>query len=193
MRYANIADPVQREQAHRAIRDRVQLQVRQPPQYIPQPPHREPQPPIEENPRGNQPQPPPQERRLAWQQPEARIEENPRDDNQARPPPQDLRVQLDPPIDPPDDNDLPPLYHEDDNDNPGEIRPENPGLNGVGAQNIPVPPVQAGRRPIYALARENAEALNVLLTRDLPVLTNQMQQAIEQLNELMRRQMENQM
>ena len=134
MRYANIADPVQREQAHRAIRDRVQLQVRQPPQYIPQPPF------------------------------------------------QDLRVQLDHPIDPPDDNDVPPLYHEDDNDNPGEIRPENPGLNGVGAQNIPVPPVQAGRRPIYALARENAEALNVLLTRDLPVLTNQMQQAIEQLN-----------
>ncbi len=69
MRYANIADPVQREQAHRAIRDRVQLQVRQPPQYIPQPPRQEPQPPIEENPRGNQPQPPPQERRLAWQQP----------------------------------------------------------------------------------------------------------------------------
>ncbi len=94
-------------------------------------------------------------------------------------------MQLDPPIDPPDDNDLPPLYHEDDNDNPGEIRPENPGLYGVGAQNIPV--------PINALARENAEALNVLLTRDLPVLTNQMQQAIEQLNELMRRQMENQM
>ena len=46
-------------------------------------------------------------------------------------------------------------------------------LQQAQAQPIPVPPVAQGRRPYHTLARENAEALNVLLTRELPVLTQQ--------------------
>ena len=166
MRYANIANPAQREQAHRAIRDRVQAA-----QDIPQRPHQEPG--------------------VAQVQPEPWIHGNPQDNLPEPLIPQQPNLQLDPPLDPPDDDDVPPLYHGEDNENPADIRPDNPGFNGFGAQNIPVPPAQGGRRPYHALARENAEALNVLLTRDLPVLTNQMQNAIGQLSELIRRQMEN--
>ena len=54
-----------------------------------------------------------------------------------------------------------------------------------------MPQIQA-RRPYHALARENAEALNLFLTRDLLVITHQMQQTMERLDELIRRQMENQ-
>ncbi|XP_028416826.1 uncharacterized protein LOC114541033 [Dendronephthya gigantea] len=113
-----------------------------------------------------------------WQQPEPWFQENPQG-IQPRPPQQPYG-QLEPPIEPLDDNeDLPP-YHEDDDDNPGEVRPEIPGLNGIAGQNFPVSLMQAGRRSYHALPRENAEALNILLTRDLPVLSNQMQSAIEQ-------------
>ena len=35
----------------------------------------------------------------------------------------------------------------------------------------PIPEPGNGRRPYHALARENAEALNALLTREIPVMT----------------------
>ena len=63
-------------------------------------------------------------------------------------------------------------------------------LRQAQAQPIPVPPVPQGRRPYHTLARENAEALNVLLTRELPVLTQQLQQTMELTNELLRRRLE---
>ena len=63
-------------------------------------------------------------------------------------------------------------------------------LQQAQAQPIPVPPVAQGRRPYHTLARENAEALNVLLTRELPVLTQQLQQTMELTNELLRRSLE---
>jgi hypothetical protein len=63
-------------------------------------------------------------------------------------------------------------------------------LQQAQAQAIPIPPVAQGRRPYHALARENAEALNVMLTRDLPLLTQQLQQTMELTNELIRRRLE---
>ena len=63
-------------------------------------------------------------------------------------------------------------------------------LQQAQAQAIPIPPVAQGRRPYHALARENAEALNVMLTRDLPLLTQQLQQTMELTNELLRRRLE---
>ena len=57
----------------------------------------------------------------------------------------------------------------------------NQHKNRVRAQNIPVPQV---RRLYHTLARENAEVLNVLLTRDMPVLSRAMQQTIERLDVL---------
>ena len=63
-------------------------------------------------------------------------------------------------------------------------------LQQAQAQAIPVPPVGQGRRAYHALTRENAEALNVLLTRELPVLTQQLQQTMELTNELLRRRLE---
>ncbi len=73
-------------------------------------------------------------------------------------------------------------------DNANAVRDEV--LQQAQAQAIPIPPVAQGRRPYHALARENAEALNVLLTRDLPVLTQQLQQTMELTNELLRRRLE---
>jgi hypothetical protein len=56
-------------------------------------------------------------------------------------------------------------------------------LQHAQAQAIPNPPVAQGRRPYHALGRENAaEALNVMLTRDLPLLTQQLQQTMELTN-----------
>ena len=46
---------------------------------------------------------------------------------------------------------------------------------------VPNEPV---RRPYHALARENAESLNAFLTRDLPLLTHQLQQTMQMMNEL---------
>ncbi len=57
-------------------------------------------------------------------------------------------------------------------------------------QQISMPNEQA-RRPYHALARENAEALNAFLTRDLPVVTHQLQQTIELMNQLIQRQLNN--
>jgi hypothetical protein len=48
---------------------------------------------------------------------------------------------------------------------------------------IPVPGNGGERRPYHALARENAEALNALLTR--------LQQTMELMNQLIRRQLDN--
>ncbi|CAB4008319.1 Hypothetical predicted protein, partial [Paramuricea clavata] len=57
-------------------------------------------------------------------------------------------------------------------------------------RQIPVPNKPA-RRPCHALARENAEALNAFLTRDLPVVTHQLQQTMELMNQLIQRQLNN--
>lgn len=58
-------------------------------------------------------------------------------------------------------------------------------------RQIPVPN-QPGRRPYHALAKENAEALNAFLTRDLPVVTHQLQQTMELMNQLIQlRQLDN--
>ncbi len=45
------------------------------------------------------------------------------------------------------------------------------------------PAVYRERRPYHALARENAEALNVLLTHEIPVMTQQLQQTMELVNQ----------
>ena len=49
---------------------------------------------------------------------------------------------------------------------------------------LPVVRIVHSRCPILSslLARENAEALNVLLTRDMPVLSRAIQQTIERLD-----------
>jgi hypothetical protein len=58
-------------------------------------------------------------------------------------------------------------------------------------RDIPVPGAIGARRPYHALARENAEALNALLTRDIPVLTNQIRETMDLTNQLIRRQLYN--
>ena len=64
--------------------------------------------------------------------------------------------------------------------------------NQAHAQQIPVPVSAAGeRRPYHALARENAEALNRLLSREVPILTQQLQNTMELMNQLIRRQLDN--
>ena len=60
---------------------------------------------------------------------------------------------------------------EEDGENGEEVPPVQPPVDNA----IPVPNGRAGRRPYHEIARENAEALNVLLTRELPQLTNQLQ------------------
>ena len=50
------------------------------------------------------------------------------------------------------------------------------------------PPINALATALHALARENAEALNALLTREIPVMTQQLQQTMELMNQLIRRQ-----
>ena len=68
-----------------------------------------------------------------------------------------------------------------------------PAQDPPGAMPIPIPvPGNDGeRRPYHALARENAEALNALLTREIPVMTQQLQQTMELMNQLIRRQLDN--
>ena len=55
---------------------------------------------------------------------------------------------------------------------------------------IPEPGNRRERRPYHALARENAEALDALLTREIPVLTQQLQQTMELMKQLIRRQLD---
>ena len=84
---------------------------------------------------------------------------------------------------------------------------QQPGPNDEGNQDDQVPPAQdhprampipipvpgngGERRPYHALARENAEALNALLTREVPAMTQQLQQTMELMNQLIRRQLDN--
>ena len=74
---------------------------------------------------------------------------------------------------------------EEEQDEPQEILPaQDPSR----AMPIPIPVLVAGNggeRCLYhVLADENAEALNVLLTREVPVLMQQRQQTIELVNQL---------
>ena len=55
---------------------------------------------------------------------------------------------------------------------------------------IPVLIEQTGRRPYQALARENADGLNVLLTRQIPALTQQIQHTTNLMNQLIQRQLD---
>ncbi|CAB4038332.1 Hypothetical predicted protein, partial [Paramuricea clavata] len=55
------------------------------------------------------------------------------------------------------------------------------------AMPIPIPGNGEERHPYHALARENAEALNALLNREIPVMTQQLQQTMELMNQLIRR------
>ena len=76
------------------------------------------------------------------------------------------------------------------NDNQDDQVP--PAHDQPQAMPIPIPEPGNGRerRPYHALARENAEALNALLTREIPVLTQQLQQTMELMNQLIRRQLD---
>ena len=76
---------------------------------------------------------------------------------------------------------------EEDGENGEEVPPAQQPVDHA----IPVPHGRAGRRPYHEIARENAEALNVLLTRELPQLTNQLQYTMEQMNQLIQRQLDN--
>ena len=76
------------------------------------------------------------------------------------------------------------------NDNQDDQVP--PAHDHPQAMPIPIPEPGNGRerRPYHALARENAEALNALLRREIPVLTQQLQQTMELMNQLIRRQLD---
>ena len=76
---------------------------------------------------------------------------------------------------------------EEDGENGEEVPPAQQPVDHA----IPVPNGRAGRRPYHEIARENAEALNVLLTRELLQLTNQLQYTMEQMNQLIQRQLDN--
>ena len=80
---------------------------------------------------------------------------------------------------------------EEDGEEDGENGEEVPPAQQPVDHAIPVPRGRAGRRPYHEIARENAEALNVLLTRELPQLTNQLQYTMEQMNQLIQRQLDN--
>ena len=123
---------------------------------------------------------------------------------QPEPPPPQPPPQPPPPPPPPPPNeplqqpngendDLPPLFdkNEDENDFHVPHIEENRGLNGAVGIPIHVPNIE-GRRPYHALGRENTEALNFFLTRGLPVITHQLQETMERLDQLIRRQMETQ-
>ena len=76
----------------------------------------------------------------------------------------------------------------DYNDNQDDQVP--PAQDHPRAIPIPIPEPGNGRRPYHALARENAEALNAFLTREIPVMTQQLQQTMELMNQLIRRQLD---
>ena len=187
MRYANFANPEQRREAYQAIRNRLQMPL---PQQVPVP---------------RQPQPQPQAHFIQLGQPQQRAAQphliQPRQPRQAVVPPAwpGQRPPQQPPPNEPlqqpngENDDLPPLYdeNEDENDFHAPHIDENRGLNGAVGRPIHVPNID-GRRPYHALARENAEALNLFLTRNLPVITHQLQETMERLDQLIRRQIENQ-
>ena len=76
---------------------------------------------------------------------------------------------------------------EEDGENGEEVPPAQQPVDHA----IPVPHGRAGRRPYHDIARENAKALNVLLTRELPQLTRQLQHTMEQMNQLIQHQLDN--
>ena len=78
------------------------------------------------------------------------------------------------------------LLGEEDEEDEVEVPPPRPVDHA-----IPVPNGRVGRRPYHEIARENAEALNVLLTREIPQLSNQLQHTMEQMNQLIQRQLDN--
>ena len=215
MRYANFANPEQLREAYQAIRNRLQMPL---PQQVPVP--RQPQPQAHfiqlGQPQQRAAQPhliqPRQPRQAvvppAWPgqrplkraaQPLAQPEPHPPEEAVMPPAPPEPRPPQQPPPNEPlqqpngENDDLPPLYDEseDENDFHAPHIEKNRGLNGAVGRPIHVPNVE-GRRPYHALARENAEALNLFLTRDLPVITHQLQETMERLDQLIRRQMENQ-
>ena len=64
--------------------------------------------------------------------------------------------------------------------------------NRAHAQQIPILVPGAGeRRPYHELARVNAEALNRLLPQEVPILTRKLQNTMELMDQLMRRQLNN--
>ena len=85
-----------------------------------------------------------------------------------------------------DPNDAEGLFPGEDEEDGEEVPPPQPVDHA-----IPVPNARAGMRPYHEIARENAEALNVLLTREMPQLTNQLQYTMEQMNQLIQRQLNN--
>ena len=221
MRYANFANPEQRQEAYQAIRNRVQIplpqqqvpvprqpqpqayfiQLGQPQERAAQPHLLQPRPPRQAVILPAQPEPrPPQRAVMPPAQPEPRQPQQavmPPAQPEPRPPHQPPPPQQAPPSEPSqqpngENDDLPPLYDENEHENdfPALHTEANRGLNGAVGRPIHVPQIE-GRRPYHALARENAEAFNLFLTRDLPVITHQME-TLERLDQLIRRQMENQ-
>ena len=79
----------------------------------------------------------------------------------------------------------------DDDDEDDENHEKRDDLGRVEQNRMQVPNQQVGRRPYHTLARENAEALNALLTREIPVLTHQLQQTMQLMNQLIQRQLDN--
>ena len=164
-----------------AVMPPAQPEPRPPQQAVMPPAQPEPRPPQQAVMPPAQPEPrPPQQAVMPPAQPEPRPPQQP-------PPNESLQQPKG------ENDDLPPLYDEseDENDFHAPHIEENRGLNGAVGRPIHVPNVE-GRRPYHALARENTEALNLFLTRDLPVITHQLQETMERLDQLIRRQMENQ-
>ena len=88
-------------------------------------------------------------------------------DNNLVPPPQQFRNHLS-------------GYEDEDKEN-------NENLDNLGhaeQQRMQVVNEQGVRRPYHTLPRENAEALNALLTREIPVLTHQLEQTMQLTNQL---------
>ena len=79
------------------------------------------------------------------------------------------------------------LLGEEDGEDGEEVPPAQQPVNHA----IPVLNGRAGRRPYHEIARENAEVLDVLLTRELPQITNQLQYTMEQMNQLIQCQLDN--
>ena len=89
-----------------------------------------------------------------------------------------MRIAMPPQIPMPPQNPAPPQ------------NPIPPGLLPEGGQILIPNPIDGyRRRPYHAVARENSEALNAFLTRDLPVLTQQMHETMDLMNQLIRRQL----
>ena len=157
MRYANHADPLEREDGRHAVQQRV----------------------------GNGPM------AMRMEGDGVNIERHaecrrPRTDRHANPNQQKLNLNGNNVVPPPRQF-LYALAGEDDGDDDENLERRD----GAEQHQIPVSNGQGRRRPYHALAQKNAEALNVLLTREIPVLTHQIQQTTELMNQLIQRQLGN--